>query len=150
MPPFNASSWKDLTKGLACGAKFGHPTSARKLAAVEHALSIRLPEWLREFLQEANGVTSQDGSGIIWSTDDIVKHNQEFRSFEDYRELYMPFDNLLFFGGDGGGNLFAFAIHAYGQIRNDAVFCWEHESDGRPEVAANLEQFLQFRLRWGR
>src|SRR5688572_18897753 len=33
MPPFNAPSWKQLTKGYAPDAKFGHPASESQIAA---------------------------------------------------------------------------------------------------------------------
>jgi hypothetical protein len=43
MPPFNAPSWKQLTKGHARDAKFGRPASETQLAAAEQGLGIRLP-----------------------------------------------------------------------------------------------------------
>ncbi len=147
MPPFNAPSWKQLTKGHARDAKFGRPASESQLAAVEQALGIRLPALLREFLLEADGVTADYGSGVIWSAADIQKRNQEFRTLASFRDLYMPFDHLLFFGEDGGGDQFAFAIHADGQVHKHDVFRWEHETDARSWFAGRLEQFLETRLK---
>lgn len=147
MPPFNAPSWKLLTERYARDAEFHPPATESQLAAVEEALRIRLPDLLREFLLEADGATADYGSDVIWSTADIQKHNQEFRTFADFRERYMPFDHLLFFGDGGNGDQFAFAIHADGQIHNHDVFCWDHETDARSWFAGGLEQFLETRLK---
>jgi hypothetical protein len=147
MPPFNAPSWKQITKGYACDAKFGRSASESQLVVVEQALGVRLPDLLREFLLEADGVTADYGSGVIWSAADIQKRNLEFRSLASFRDLYMPFDHLLFFGGDGGGDQFAFAIHADGQIHKHDVYRWDHETDARLWFAGRLEQFLEKRLK---
>jgi hypothetical protein len=147
MPPFNAPSWKRLTKDYARDAEFGPPTSEGQIVAVEQALGIRLPTLLREFLLEADGVTADYGSGVVWSAADIQKRNQEFRSLPSFRDLYMPFDHLLFFGDDGGGDQFAFAIHADGQVHKHDVFRWEHETDARSWFAGRLERFLETRLK---
>lgn len=147
MPPFNAPSWKKLTKSYAREAKFGRPASESQLVAVEQALGIRLPGLLREFLLEADGVTGDYGSRVIWSATDIQKRNQKFRTLASFRDLYMPFDHLLFFGDDGGGDQFAFAIHVDGQIHKHDVFRWAHESDARLWFAGRLEQFLESRLK---
>jgi hypothetical protein len=55
----------------------------------------------------------------------------------------MPFDCLFFFGGDGGGDQFAYRVLA-GQIRDTSwIFRWEHESDNREWFASSLEQFFK-------
>ena len=147
MPPFNAPTWKQLTKSYASDAKFVRSASESQLVAVEQALGIRLPDLLREFLLEADGVTADYGSGVIWSAADIRKRNLEFRNLASFRDVYMPFDYLLFFGDDSGGDQFAFAIHADGQIHKHDVFRWEHETDARSWFASCLEQFLEARLK---
>ncbi len=63
-----------------------------------------------------------------------------------FKELYMPFDHLVFFGEDGGGDLFAFAVHADGRNHKDDIYRWDHETDGRSWYAACLEQFLEMRF----
>jgi hypothetical protein len=136
MPPFNAPSWKQLTKQYALDAKFGDPASESQLSVVEQALNIQLPDLLREFLLEADGAKADYRSGVIWSAVDILEGNQEFRTLASFRELYMTFDHLLFFGDDGGGDQFAFAIQADGQVHNDDVFRWEHETDARSGLLA--------------
>ena len=147
MPPFNAASWRTLISSVASDAKFANPATESQLIAVEHSLGISLPQKIRELLLEFDGVTADYSSGLVWSAEDIQKRNQEFRSLKDFRELYMPFDHLLFFGDDGGGDQFAFAIHADGSIHKDDIFRWEHESDARSWFAGSFERHFQTRFK---
>lgn len=146
MPPSNPKSLRKTIESCANDAEFGKAASEKQLAKVEQALGISLPDSLRQFLLHADGVTADYGSGLIWSAVEILKRNQEFRSLADFRALYMPFDHLLFFGDDGGGDQFAFAIHADGEIHKRDVFRWEHETDARSWFAGGLEQFVESRL----
>lgn len=146
MRPFNAASWKELVKTHSVDAKLRRPASETQLVAAEKALGIRLPDLLREFLLESNGVNGEFGEGIIWSASEIKKRNQEFRA-PVFHEIYMPFDHLLLFGEDAGGDQFAFAIHADGQIHKDDIYRWEHETDARAWFAGHLEQFIESRLK---
>ena len=143
MPPINAPSWKRLVKKAASDAEFAGPASDSQLTAVEKALGIQLPQDLRELLLEFDGVMAHYGAGVVWSASEIQKQNQMFRTDEGFKELYMPFDHLLFFGADGGGDQFAFPIHADGQIHKRDIFRWKHESDERVWLANSLEVFFE-------
>ena len=147
MPLYNSPTWKKLANRYVRDAKFGRPASEKRIAAVEQSLGVCLPDALREFLLEANGMRADHGADLIWSVADIERFNQEFRTSASFRPLYMPFDHLLFFGQDGGGDQFAYAIHGDGQIHNEDIFLWEHESDARSWFAGRLEQFLEKRLK---
>lgn len=57
----------------------------------------------------------------------------------------MPFDSLVFFGDNGGGDQFAFARLP---DRPD-VFVWEHETDSRYVVAGSLAQYVTLSLESG-
>jgi hypothetical protein len=83
---------------------------------------------------------------VIWSSEQIEKQNLEFRSNADFRELFMPFDHLLFFGDDGGGNQFGFAIDGDGMIRRLDIFRWDHGTDAREWYAGRVEQYLERRF----
>jgi SMI1 / KNR4 family (SUKH-1) len=146
MPPYNAPSWKILVSKLIDDAEFGGPADEVRLAAVDGSGGVPLPPDLTDFLSEANGLTADYGSGVIWPVEDILRRNREFRSSPDFLGLYMPFDNLLFFGDDVGGDQFAFAIQADGRIHRRDIFRWEHESDARSWYASHLEQYLDRRL----
>jgi len=147
MPPFNARSWKQLAQTHAADAKFAPPAAESQIASAEQQLGIQLPNALRELLLESDGVIADYGAGVIWSVSDILKHNREFRTTKSFRELYMPFDHLLFFGDDGGGDQFAFAIRADGQIHSFDIYRWEHENDARSWFAGRLEQFFELRFK---
>lgn len=80
---------------------------------------------------------------LIWSTTQMVKDNLFFRNFEDYKDIYMPFDHLFFFSDAGNGDLFAYAILKNGTIEKTDIYVWNHEDDSRTWVASSLEQFIE-------
>lgn len=147
MPPFNASSWLGLIDPWGAPYAQSAPAADDQLAHVERCLRLALPAKLQELLHESNGIRDGDGSGLIWSAAEIARANLAFRETEGFRELYMPFDHLLFFGDDGGGNQFAFAIQADGLIRNPDVYRWDHETDAREWYAGTLKRYLEQRSR---
>jgi hypothetical protein len=138
--------WRSAIEGLASDAEFATGATAERISATEEALGVSLPEELRSLLLESDGVRADNCADVIWSCAELVKQNIEFRSFEDFRDLYMPFDNLLFIGADGGGDQFAYAIAADGRIPNNDIYCWDHETDGRPWFSGHLIQYLERRL----
>lgn len=79
---------------------------------------------------------------LIWSTSQIVEGNVFFRNFDDYKDIFMPFNNLLFFSDAGNGDLFAFAI-LNGSIRKGDIYVWNHEDDSRMWIASSLEEFIR-------
>lgn len=122
--------WKELITRLATGCEFSTPASEKSIHAAEKRLSIEFPEDLRALLLESDGVSTRYGLGLVWSVEDIVLNNVTFRTNADFPGLYMPFDHLLFFGDEGGGDQYAYRILA-GGVRSDGVFQWRHESDSR-------------------
>jgi hypothetical protein len=80
----------------------------------------------------------------------VSRANREAESAVSHGEilptLYMPFDHLLFFGDYGGGDQFAFPIHADGEIHKLDIFRWDHETDARSWYAGGLEQFFEHRF----
>jgi hypothetical protein len=146
MPTFNTPSWKDLVAAVATDAKFAAPANETALASAESALQLSLPLELRELLLECDGFTADYSSDVVWSISEILRRNQEFREMNAFRELYMPFDNLLFFGDDGGGDQFAFSIQADGEIHKPDIYLWEHETDARSWFAGHLKQYFERRL----
>jgi hypothetical protein len=145
MPLINAPSWKRVVKKAASDAEFREPASDEQLASLERALGVQLPQDLRELLLEFDGVTAHYGAGVIWPSSEIQRQNQSFRTEADFKELFMPFDHLLLFGEDGGGDLFAYAIQADGRIHRRDIFRWNHESDERLWSANCLEIFFERR-----
>jgi hypothetical protein len=134
--------WSQLVTSLAQDAEPSEAQDARSLSLTEMALGIELPEQLREFLSQYGSLTANYGTAVVWAPAEIASRNAEFRRTESFKELYMPFDNLLFFGEEGGGDQFAYAIHADGRIHKLDIYLWEHETDARSWFAGNLQQFL--------
>jgi hypothetical protein len=137
---------KMAVNALDSGAEFAPALDEAAVADAEQQLRIAFPADLRNVFFATDGLIADYGSEIIWSLSDIVNRNSEFRESEEFRDLYMPFDHLLFFGDDGGGDQFALAIHADGIIHKDDVYRWEHETDARSWFASGITQYLEKRL----
>jgi hypothetical protein len=138
--------WIELIAAQAADAEFSPPAPRSRVTDLESSLYIALPEQLAQLLSEADGVTADYGAGLVWRADVIRHKNQEFRNTASFRSLYMPFDHLLFFGDDGGGDQFAFPVDADGVIRRCDIFRWDHETDGRAWYASGLRQYVRYRL----
>ena len=137
--------WRTFIQSLSGDCAFSSPAAADAIAAAQRSLQVEFPAELLELLSESDGVRGQYGLGLIWPLERIVADNLSFRANPDFRELYMPFDCLLFFGDAGNGDQFAFSICA-GVIRRDDVFAWEHEDDSRSWVAPSLRTYLDWWL----
>lgn len=139
-------AWKTYIAALACDARFGPPANQEEVAQAGSGLGLALPEELKLLLTECDGVIADYGTEVVWSASGVLRRNQEMRVSNSFRDLYMPFGNLLFFGDDGGGDLFAFAVQGNGSIGRADVFRWEHETDGRIWFASSLKDFFGRRL----
>jgi hypothetical protein len=132
--------WIEAIGELSPESKFGPPASADALANCERVLGRGLPSQLRELLAETNGITGEYDD-LLWPLERIQAENLDLRTNEQFAELYMPFDPLLFFAGAGNGDLLALVLR---DQRLD-VFVWDHETDSRSWVAPDL---LTYFSRW--
>ena len=137
--------WKSLILRQTKECEFAPPATRSQVASAEQSLGVEFPECLRTLLTESGGVTGEYGLDIVWPIERIVADNLSFRTNEEFPELYMPFDHLLFFSDAGDGDQFAFAINA-GVIRRPDVFAWDHENDSRNWIAPSLEKYLEWWL----
>ncbi|MFK4066774.1 SMI1/KNR4 family protein [Streptomyces sp. NPDC029674] len=131
--------WRDLILEAMADAELAEPATSEALAGAERVLGQPLPGDLSFLLRECNGVRGHYDTDVVWSAERIAKENASFRASADFAKLYMPFEPLMFFGDNGGGDQFAF-------IRNplrDDVFVWDHESDGRSWAANGLADYLR-------
>jgi cell wall assembly regulator SMI1 len=135
--------WIEFLRGLTSECEFEAPATEQQLSTAETALGIKLPPDLRDLLRESDGVMGEYGLGLVWSLGQIVEENLRFRASPSFRDLYMPFDHLLFFADAGNGDQFAFPIHADGVIHRADVFAWNHEEDSRTWVAQSLRDYLE-------
>ncbi|MFF3943174.1 SMI1/KNR4 family protein [Streptomyces phaeofaciens] len=137
--------WRQAATESFPGVGFREPVQTSDLVAAEARLRRTLPAELQGLLLESNGVIGHTCVETVWPIDQIVDRNLLFWSDETFAQLYMPFDSLLFFGDNGGGDQFAFVQKPH---RPD-IFVWEHESDSRRWVANNLQDYLGRVLRTG-
>ncbi|MEV0144771.1 MULTISPECIES: SMI1/KNR4 family protein [unclassified Nonomuraea] len=134
--------WNDLIGRLYDDAQFAASASEEEIDQIERRLGQRVPTQLRELLRESNGIQDQYGSGLVWSVQQIIERNEEFRRRADFAELYMSFEQLMFVGDNGGGDQFA---HVRVPAAPDDVFVWDHETDDRKWVAGSLQDYLERR-----
>lgn len=117
-----------------------------QLDEAERQLGVALPNDLREVLGETNGVEGEYELGLLWPLQRIVEDTYRFRSNEEFKRSYMPFDHLLFIADAGNGDQFAFPIDADGVIRRSDIFGWNQEDDSRRMVAPSLKFYLEWWL----
>ena len=118
------------------------PAPEKSVRAAEEALGHPLPGDLREFLLEIDGITDTYGTEFVWSTDGVLRENTAFRQDAQLRELYAPFDALVFFGENGGGDRFAFRRGPDPDDGQAPVLVWDHETDDRSVIAPSFARFL--------
>ncbi|MEV7400179.1 SMI1/KNR4 family protein [Streptomyces sp. NPDC091267] len=130
--------WREAAAAALPDAEFRAPVDAAALADAERRLGGRLPAQLTALLSETDGMVGEYGTDIIWPLDHIVEQNLLFRSPDTFPGLYMPFDPLLFFGDNSGGDRFAFVVTP----ERPDIFVWDHETDSRLWAARELEDYL--------
>ncbi|KKB73203.1 MULTISPECIES: SMI1/KNR4 family protein [Bacillus] len=122
---------------------YNKPAETAKLEEIKQTFNIDLPEELESLLKETDGINDEFGCHLIWSADRIIDENKELRNSEIFKDLYMPFDCLLFIADAGNGDLFGYSI-LNGSIQRDDIYVWNHEDDSRTWVAPTLKQFIEW------
>jgi hypothetical protein len=135
-------TWREFIKNSESDSTFHSPATLDEIANAESSLDVEFPDELKDLLQESDGVEGSYGLGLIWNVERIKKDNLFFRQFLDYKDIYMPFEHLLFFGDAGNGDQFAFGI-LNGKIQRPDIFVWDHEDDSRTWIAPSLEKYLE-------
>lgn len=119
-------------------ATFHPPAQPEALSAAEASLGHPLPNDLRQVLGESDGIEGEYDLGLVWNAERIRRDNIEFRIYEDFRDLYMPFNGLVFFADAGNGDQFALSLTG-----NCAVYVWDHENDSRTWIAPTVMAYLE-------
>ncbi|WP_226669710.1 SMI1/KNR4 family protein [Metabacillus litoralis] len=135
--------WKEFVNSISKEYHFKEPAQKFEIAQIQKELNVNLPKELTDLYNETNGVFDNWNCPLVWSTSQIIKDNQFYRNFDDYRDIYMPFDNLFFFSDAGNGDLFFYAILKNGTIEKNDIYVWNHEDDSRNWVAASLKHFIE-------
>jgi len=137
--------WRELAQKHSDAVVVNVGVTESEIKRAEKVIGVLFPNDLRACLLESDGLEGEYGLGLIWSLTRIVRENQRFREEEEFKELYMPFDCLLFFADAGNGDQFAFPIQD-GKVRRGDVFVWNHEDDSRAWVAPSLSEYLEWWL----
>jgi len=121
--------------------KYGPPASAETIASAEKTLGCPIPGELKDLYHQADGIWAHHGTSLVMPIREALKENERLRHSPLFRHLYMPFDNMLVFGGTGNGDLLFFRVHIDGSVASD-VFIWDHESDSRSFFADSLKDLF--------
>jgi hypothetical protein len=116
------------------------------LAALEITFPGEVPFALLALLRDLDGAIDGQGCAICWCAERIRDENIRMRTSSLYRECYMPFEPLLFFGEEAEGRRVGLAIIP-GMIAQPNVYVWDPRNDSRIWVAASLGHYLLERLR---
>jgi SMI1 / KNR4 family (SUKH-1) len=127
---------------------FTLPATSKSFVDLKQQLNlIELPKELEELYSQTNGIEEKlNGEKIgelIWKVDRVIETNKEYRCNPDFKQLYMSFEQLLFFSDAGNGDLFGF-ITLNGRFNSFDIFVWNHEDDSRNWVAPNLTKFIEW------
>ena len=143
----NNNPVSNINISFKCKFRFNPPSKERVIHEIEVEFQIKLPDELKSIYRETNGVNEFLGDmeigSLIWSTDYLIRENKMYRETADFKDLYMPFDHLLFFADAGNGDNFGYTI-LNGAIQRLDIFAWNHEDDSRLWVAPNLEKFIEW------
>ncbi|MDA1679151.1 SMI1/KNR4 family protein [Bacillus cereus group sp. TH152-1LC] len=134
--------WKNTIRSISPNLSFKNPATEDELTEVQKNLQVELPNDFYQLLPETNGVAGEYGD-FIWSTSKIKTENMNMRNIVDFKDLYMPFDCLLFIADGGNGDLFGYSI-LNGIVQREDIYVWNHENDSRTWVAPSLETFMKW------
>lgn len=137
--------WQELVKQHSGAIIVREGASESAIQLAERTLAVKFPSDLQSLLLESDGIEGEYCLGLVRQLDCIVEENLSFRESAEFKELYMPFDCLLFFADAGNGDQFAFPIQA-GGIRRDDVFVWNHEDDSCTWATPSLSKYLEWWL----
>ncbi|HLS01635.1 MAG TPA: SMI1/KNR4 family protein [Beutenbergiaceae bacterium] len=130
--------WRELIVEMYPEADLHGPADEVALAEVEKRLMLPLPFELASLLRETDGVTNEYGDAVVWGARRLVEDNLGMRREPDYRQLYAPFDEMIFFGDSDMGPQFAYVHTDYGP----GIVVWDHETDRRRLVVVSLRDYL--------
>ena len=119
-------------------ASFQPPASQDALSDAEASLGHSLPDDLARLLAESDGIDGEYGLGLLWRLGRIMTDNIRFRTHGQFRELYMPFDGLVFFADAGNGDQFGLSLSG-----DQEVYAWDHEDDSRTWIASSVMAYLE-------
>jgi len=132
--------WKDLIQNISTGCIYGEPASIEDIEVLEKLFSIQIPKELRNLLYETNGINDSYGYSLIWSIEKITRENLNLG--ERLEDVYLPFNNLLFFADARNGDMFGYSISDRSIKQND-IYLWNHRNNEQTKIAPSLNDFVE-------
>jgi hypothetical protein len=141
--------------------EFGAPATEKQLAALERAVSAKIPSDLRELLQEFNGVARKDGpmgrEDYFFSTEKMPQAAECYRSWDCDTTLAMQlFSKVLLVCQVNGHSAMwgvvvkPFATYKYGDVvsfDHDRLMFIENETDLFTVNYKNLRDMVEARTK---
>ncbi|WP_315968170.1 SMI1/KNR4 family protein [Priestia megaterium] len=125
---------------MSTGCVYGEPASIEDIEVLEKLFSIQIPKELRNLLYETNGVNDSYGYSLIWSIEKIIRENLNLG--ERLEDIYLPFNNLLFFSDARNGDMFGYSISDRSIKQND-IYLWNHGNNEQTQIAPSLNDFVE-------
>ncbi|MGV7002017.1 SMI1/KNR4 family protein (plasmid) [Priestia megaterium] len=125
---------------MSTGCVYGEPASIEDIEVLEKLFSIQIPKELRSLLYETNGVNDSYGYSLIWSIEKIIRENLNLG--ERLEDIYLPFNNLLFFSDARNGDMFGYSISDRSIKQND-IYLWNHGNNEQTQIAPSLNDFVE-------
>jgi len=91
-------------------------------------------------LYETNGINDSYGYSLIWSIEKITRENLNLG--ERLEDVYLPFNNLLFFADARNGDMFGYSISDRSIKQND-IYLWNHRNNEQTKIAPSLNDFVE-------
>lgn len=132
--------WKDLIQNISTECVYGEPASIEDIEVLEKLFSIQIPKELRSLLYETNGVNDGYGCSLIWSIEKIIRENLNLG--DRMEDVYIPFNNLLFFADAGNGDMFGYSTSDRSINQHD-IYVWNYENNQRAQIAPSLKHFIE-------
>jgi hypothetical protein len=126
------ADWRELADAASLRMVMPRPT-IETIVEVERALGWSLSRTLRDLYAHCDGLVDEWGYECVLPIVEVGRRNQEFRA--RFGDLYMSFDDLVFFGQLGNGDMLL--QPRVPEIRQ-GVFRWDHEDDSRTWYAADV------------
>ncbi|PFE28175.1 SMI1/KNR4 family protein [Priestia megaterium] len=127
-------------QNISTGCIYGEPASIEDIEVLEKLFSIQIPKELRSLLYETNGINDSYGYSLIWSIEKITRENLNLG--ERLEDVYLPFNNLLFFADARNGDMFGYSISDRSIKQND-IYLWNHRNNEQTQIAPSLNDFVE-------
>jgi hypothetical protein len=136
--------WREIIAPFGFQCTFPLPVQQNQLLETEELLQVKLPDDLQSLYLETDGIILPTEEVLIWPIEKLQFYNQQMFREVSNPELFMSFDNMLFFAGDDDCNIaYGYSIKQSGIILSTFIYRWDVETDSRTWVAINLKSFIE-------